>query len=94
MPNISWVPPRRGTARTSCREEHTTPFAARMRRRPTKSLVDEWIGWLNPDTIRLIKDTLEPRSILLDLDIPANPALIERLIRWMRYPDALYEVLR
>jgi hypothetical protein len=67
---------------------------ARQRPEITKSLVDECIGWSRPDTIRLIKDTLELRSILLDFDIPANPALIERLIRWKRYPDAPYEVLR
>ena len=104
-PNTWWVSPRRGTARTSCREEHTSrPFAARTKRWPpssrlwafvmatgghearerpeiTKSLVNEWIGWSSPGVIRLVKDTLDLRSILHDFDIPTNPALIERLIR-------------
>jgi hypothetical protein len=36
----------------------------------------------------------ELSSILLDSDIPANPALIQRLIRWKRHPDTPYEMLR
>ncbi len=67
---------------------------ARERPEITKSLVNEWIGWSSPGAIRLVKDTLDLRSILLDFDIPTNPALIERLIRCKRYPYARYEVLR
>jgi hypothetical protein len=54
-----------------------------VRARPeiTKSLVNEWIGWSSRGLIRLVKDTLDLRSILLIFDIPTKPALIERLIR-------------
>ena len=55
----------------------------------------ERVDWLvSPGAIRLVKDTLDLRSILLDFDIPTNPALIEQLIRWKRYPYAPFEVLR